>query len=313
MEKACRAVLESFDEHTLPDLDVVTCGALELFADTPPPALDLAACAQPIVLGSGNAEAVGRIIFQNHDALFASESTYTHALAKARSAVENAVIISASGSKHAVELVEALQNTGLSPWLYTTEGSSEAANLLDDGRVLVFPKNREPYTYNTSTYMGMLFAYSGEDPEKIHHFIETVVDPALSDTLSMYDAFYFLIPSEYVLIKDMFLTKFDELFGGRVSGRAFTMKESMHAKTVVPYEKECFISFGQENVLFGDADRRVHIPLPDDVGYAGMMAIGYYVIGQIQKQHPPYFKDALASYVAQASEMFNTEITSIVE
>lgn len=308
-----RQDLETFTIDTLPDLDVVTLAALELFAEEPVPPLDLSSCMHPLVLGSGNAEVVGRILFEDHDALYADESTYPMVLRKARSDIEHAVVISASGSKHAVELTKAMKELGLSTWLYTTNKESDAGSILPEERVVVFPKNREPYTYNTSTYMGMLLSKTEEDPKSILDHLEEVVSKEIPENLDTYDAFYLLVPDEYIKIKDMFLTKFDELFGGRVSGRVHTFDQTKHGKTVVPSEKECFISIGVENTVFGSPEHRVSLSLGEHTGYGAMMAVGYYLIGHIQKQHPPYFKENIEGYAKDASKLFNTNITPIVE
>ena len=85
-----------------------------------------------------------------------------------------------------------------------------------------------------------------------------------------------------------------------------------HAVTVVP-SNELFVSLGEENTMWGEPDKRLHIPLPENAGYATMMAIGYYVIAQIQKQHQPYFKENIAAYTKQASGIFGNTINPIVE
>lgn len=313
MDQSNLETLTQFDEHTLPDLDVAVLGALELFADTELPSVDLSSCSHPLVLGSGNAEVTGRMLFEDQDALYASESNYERVLRKARSEVESAVIISASGGKHAVEMARVMKEKGLETWLYTNNPDPKAGEHVPEDHVLIFPKNREPYTYNTSTYMGMLMGHTGENPEKLHEFITENVMSVIPEDLSSYHAFYFILPPEVIMVRNMLLTKFHELFGACVSGRVFTHEESKHAKTVVPSEKECFVSFGVENNDFGTESRRVHIPLPEGVGYVGMMAIGYYVIGHIQKQHPPYFKEHVGEYVRKASELFDQEIAVIVE
>ena len=111
----------------------------------------------------------------------------------------------------------------------------------------------------------------------------------------------------------MLNTKFDELFQPAVSGRVFTPEQSKHAKSVVKYDKEMFISFGYENKLFGDSDKRLNIPLPTNCDYGGIMAVAYYVIGKIQKQHPPYFKDGIDDFTKNASKIFGQKIPSLVK
>lgn len=50
---------------------------------------------------------------------------------------------------------------------------------------------------------------------------------------SRYDAFYLMVPPALDSIREMFLTKFDELFGPLVSARVFTFEQTKHAKTVL--------------------------------------------------------------------------------
>lgn len=313
MQSTTREILEQFDERSLPDLDVAVFGALELFEAAALPVLP--DVARPLVLGSGNAAVVGRLLFEDQDAYFADESTYKHELARHKNHIATAVIISASGGKDAVGIAQKLGQEKISTWLFTNNErvSSSAGQYVGPSRTIVFPKNREPYTYNVSTYMGMLFAKTHEDTKAIRTFIEEAIAKKIPDTLGKFDAFYFILPVQFIAMKDMFLTKFDELFGARVSARVFTPAQSRHAKTVVSSETECFISFGEENTVFGNANARVHIPLPENAGYAALMAIGYYVIGQIQKQHPPYFKDNIGAYVKQAPALFGETISVIVE
>ncbi len=302
-------IIKNFDEKSLPDLDVVTLAALELFSNAKLPVLNVNRFRHPLILGSGNALVAARAIFSHSQAVFADESNYESAVFAGQS--DGAYIFSASGSKHAVTFAKALSQKGIPTVLITTTTKSPAELAVPAMDVLVFPKNREPYTYNASTYMGMFLAATRENPNKIKDFITTEVLNHIPNTIGEYDAYYLLLPEAFSPIASMFVTKFDELFGSRLLGRAFTFEQSKHAKTVVKNEKELFISFGRENNSFGQS--RLYIPLPDDVSYAAMMAIGYFVIGHIQKNKPPYFKDSIGEYMKEASELFGNELTVIVE
>ena len=63
-------VLNTFTIDTIPDLDVAVLGALELFQKEKLPRIEIS-YKRPLVVGSGNAEATGRIIFEDTDAVFA--------------------------------------------------------------------------------------------------------------------------------------------------------------------------------------------------------------------------------------------------
>lgn len=287
-------ILDAFDLKNIPDLDVAVLGALELFQKEHVPKLGVSTYKRPLVVGSGNAEATGKIIFANLNAVFASESTYEEKLKNIRD-IDGVIIISASGGKHAPIIATRAKEFGKRITLITNNPHSEASKVVGDEQTFVFPKNREPYTYNTSTYMGMIIGKTGENPEEISRFISEHIDVRALPNLSKYDKFFLIVPPKFSSIIRMLEVKFIELFGRRIAHDIETSEYMKHAVTVVPSD-ELFISFGDENTLWGEPKNRLHIPLPKNAGYAAMMAIGYYVIAQIQKQHQPYFKENITVY-----------------
>jgi hypothetical protein len=307
-----RDTLETFNLTTIPDLDVVVLGALELLAETDLPSLDFSRFVKPLVLGSGNAFLTAQIVFAEQQAVFGDESSYVHKLST-ESGIDGVVIFSASGSKHAVAMVADLLKEGLEVHLVTNTVDSPASDLLGVECVHVFPKNREPYTYNTSTYLSPILGKTGEDASVISDFIMQEVSPKLLRNFGDYSAFTILIPSRLEHTRAMLRTKFDELFGPMLTGRVFTDEEVKHAKTVVTSGDELFISFGVENNYYGLPKNRLAIPLPDNADYGAMLAVSYFVVGNIQKANPPYFKNGIEAYVATASEIFGQELTPIVE
>jgi hypothetical protein len=304
--------LETFTEDSLPDLDVAVLGALEFFDGTVLPELAFGEFERPLVVGSGNAAIAGRILFSGTRAIFANESTFDGVF-RNRDDFDAVVVVSASGGKHAAGIVNTAVNEGVDTFLITNTEDSPSGKLLEPSRVQVLPKVREPYTYNVSTYLGMFLTQERIAAADLAAFIEGRVAPRVPENFSAYDAFFITVPESLDAVKGMLATKFDELFGAKVSGRVFTLEEAKHAKTVVPSESECFLSFGEENAAFGAPDARVFIPLPEQAGPAALMTVAYYVIGCIQKQHPPYFKEHIAAYAREASEIFNQEIRPIVE
>jgi len=305
-----RDTLESFTLETLPDLDVVTLGALELFSSTPLPQVDFHRFARPLVVGSGNAAITGRLLFDDVDAIFADETNYLDKLEQFPQ-IDGAFLLSASGSKHAVPIAEMLSKSEIETVLLTNNEEAPAAAYA--AQTYVFPKNREPYTYNTSTYMGMLLSKTKEDASLIAAHLINEVGPIIPHDLASYGAFYLILPEAFALMREMFQTKFDELFGPKIVGRIFSYEQTKHAKTVIKREDELFISFGVENEFFGDPAHRLFVPLPSSASYAAMMATAYFVIGAIQKQHHPFYKERIAQYAKETSEAFGSTITPIVE
>jgi len=278
------------------DLQEVVIDALKLHGSYRLPALRLGTPTRRLVVASGNAFATGKIIFADEHAVFADEGQYQRALQKIPG-IDGAVVISASGQKDASGIVGYLKER-LETYLLTCNVESAAARLLPKDHVVVTRRNPEPITYNTSTYLGMILAKTREKVKPILEHIEREVKPRIPSNLTKYDAFFLIVQPEFDLVREMFVTKFDELFGPMLTGRCYTWRQTLHAKTVVPSEKELFISFGYDNELFGYEEARLNIPLPQGAGYAAMMAVGYYVIGHIQAQFPPWFKRNADRYEA---------------
>jgi hypothetical protein len=186
-----RNELQTFTLSSLPDLDAVTIGALQLFAETPLPEVDYRQFSRPLVVGSGNAAVAGKILFNDVDAVFADESSYMQKL-ETHTAIDGAFLISASGSKHAVSIVKELVSRSIPTILLTNNEFAPAKEFLPEEASFVFPKNREPYTYNTSTYMGMLLSKTKEDPSFIESYIEREVLPRIPHNLNSYGAYYLI-------------------------------------------------------------------------------------------------------------------------
>lgn len=307
-------ILQNFRVDDLPNLDTVVLAALELFSSNSTPEIDTSIYKHPLVVGSGNAEATGKILFETADAIFASESNFEQKL-QANPHIDGVVLISASGSKHAPIIAKRSKELGRHVTLITNTPNSQAAIELDtehDDEQFVFPKNREPYTYNTSTYMGMILGATKEDPAMIMKFInETFATVQLPD-FTAYDKYYLIVPAKFSGIIRMLQVKFIELFGRNIARDIETDEYVAHATTVAP-SNELFISFGNKNTQWGSTENRLHIPLPDNADYAAMMAVSYYLVGQIQKAYPSYFKDNIVQYTAEVSEIFGAEILPIVE
>jgi hypothetical protein len=309
----CLLVLKNMSVKQIPNLDVVLIGALEKFIRDGVLVLKLPPFKRPLIVGSGNAAVTGQIIAEqlNLDAIFADEGNYLAKL-KSISAIDGAILISASGSKHAISISSELKKRKLPVVLLTNNPNAPAMDAIGPQFTHIFAKNREPYTYNTSTYMSMILGASGEDPQKILSYITSTIDPIVSK-IAKKKAYMFLVEPKFDLVRPLLYTKFDELFGGVVCGRIFTTEQVKHAKTVVPSRDEFIISFGFDNKVYGFTQNRLTIPLPKWAGPATAMAISYYVVGKIQAAHPGYFKKNIVTYCKDASKIFGQELKPIVE
>lgn len=306
--------LENFELNDIPNLDIAVLGALELFQQKSLPQIDISAYKHPLVVGSGNAEAAGRIIFDKIDAIFASESSFETKL-KNIPAIDGVVIISASGEKHAPIIARVARDMGKPVTLITNSPNSSTSKEFTDEQgysEYVFPKNREPYTYNTSTYMGMILGGTKENPAEIEKFINESIGTLQFPDFSKYDKYFLIVPPEFSGIIRMLQVKFIELFGRNIARDVETSEYVVHATTVAPSD-ELFISFGEPNDKWGNPKNRFFVPLPENADYVAMMAIGYYMVAQIQKTYPHYFKDNIADYIEKVSKIFGQTLSPIVE
>ncbi|MDA3855225.1 MAG: hypothetical protein PF569_03130 [Candidatus Woesearchaeota archaeon] len=303
-------LIEKISENNLPSLCTVTLAALELFTKEGLPKIKFPVFKNPIIVGSGNAKVTSEILFSNVDAIFADENNYENVLKRKP---DGAIIFSASGSKHAPIIAKKYKDKKLKTTLVTCTPNSPAEIILGEQNTIITNKNREPYTYNTSTYMGWILAKTRENPEEIYDFIKKKIISKIPKNLKDYNGFLLITPNQFSNVNQLFETKFIELFGRKVARDVKTYEELKHAITVVPNKKELCIKFGKgDDVIFeGDV---LNIPLPENINIGAMMAIGYYVIGNIQEQMPQYFKKNIKEYVKTASsKSFGKGISVIVE
>lgn len=284
--------------ENIPNLDEIVIKTLDFFAQDPPPSFDVSSYNFPFVVGSGNAYNTGLILFSEKSAVYADESNFKKIAASYETAINNkmitqAVVISASGGKDSVWEIELAKKYGLTTSLLTTKSESDAAKIAD--KVFVFKSIPEPYTYNTSTYMGMIMASTGENPVSIK---ESVLSLQFPDNFDSYNAYAFVLPDKFMPICPMLEIKKSELFGPKISLRAFSQGHARHAKFVIRDKDELVISLGQENKHFGEPQNRWDIVDIEGLSFAGIMALTYYIVGKIQISKPSYFKDNIVNYVS---------------
>ncbi len=276
------------------DLDECVINALKLFSKTDLPVVKNP-FKNPLIVGSGNAAATGKFLFRG---VYANESNYLDKLKEGKT--DGCILISASAGKHAPIIAKRIKKRKIKSILLTNNPNGNATKLVD--KTYIFPKNIEPYTYNTSTYLGMILSKTKENPKQILKFLQGISIPALNK----YDSYYFIVPEKFDLIREFFMTKFDELFGPKIQGKIFTFEESKHAKTVIKSKKQLFISLGVKNKVFGESRLDYKIPASADFGL--MLCLGYYIIGKIQKDNPQWFKRSIESYIREASELFGEKM-----
>lgn len=287
----------------LPNLDESVLKALDFFKNNPPAKFKLKTNSLRFVVGSGNAFNTGKIIFKEQPAIFASESDFREKLIAYKNLIKSgvikeALIISASGEKDAAWEIEAAKKYGLKTTLMTCSPNSSGAKLADS--VIAYRKIAEPQTYNISTYLGMIMSVSGEKAQDIKNTIKKL---HLPKNYTSYSAYTFVLPDEFAEITPMLEIKRHELFGPHLSLRAFSAGEARHAKFVMPWEKELVISLGK-NKYFGLKEHRFQVKMPKNYGPGLVMALTYYLIGQIQKAKTPYYKKNIAKYCVEGPKAY---------
>lgn len=282
--------------NVIPDLDSIVSRTLDFFIQNPPVKIDLEAYDFPFVVGSGNAYNTGTILFSGKSAVFADESDFRSLIEAYKPAIDKglitqAIIISASGEKDSVWEIELAKEYGLETTLLTCGADSSAAKIAD--KVFAYRKIAEPYTYNTSTYLGMVLSSTNEDLEAVRRFVN---DLELPENFGQHDAYSFVLPDRFGNICPMLDIKRHELFGPHVSLRAFPEGHARHAKFVISSEKELIIGVGGAIDHFGHPDHRLEIEIPEDAGFGFVLALTYFITGKIQASKHPYFKENIENY-----------------
>ena len=247
----------------------------------------------PLVLGSGNAIETGKILFRKNPALFASESDAPDKIGLAE--IQEIVVISASGSKHAPILIDLAHEHKKVAHLISSTPNSEASGKADHS--YIFPKISEPYTYNTSTYFGYIYWSESQNYslENVKNYLQNLEKNLENFDFSRFSSFFVVIPNEFALLKNMIETKFIELFGRKVARDVATFEQIKHAMTVIPDDNELFVVFGNEkNQQFGK--NQLDLPIFDRENYGPMMLGAYFTVGKIQRALPNYFMENIAQY-----------------
>jgi hypothetical protein len=205
-----------------------------------------------------------------------------------------------------------LKNNNLDTYLVTCSENSSAEKIIGKNKTLITKKIKEPYTYNTSTYLGWILAFTRENPSKIKKEILKIEKKIKDFDFGLYSGFLLGIRNEFELLEKLFNVKFVELFGRQISRDVYTFEELKHAVTVVPCKSELAIAFGGE--LFDFENDILEIPLNKNCKMGEMMAIGYYVIGKIQEKHKQYFKENIGRYIKRLNKTsFGKGLKIIVE
>lgn len=302
--------LETFTLENLPSLDEVVLWALELFETKELKKLDISKFKKPLIAWSGNAIVTAKIIFSKIDAIFCDETNIDECLKKD---IDGLIICSASWEKHAVIFANKAKNLWIETKLLTCNANSTTQKIIWKENVVVTHKNREPYTYNTSTYMWWILAITWENPKEIKKFILNDIDAILKNIdFTNFDSFLLISPDKFSSLNQLFIVKFIELFGRKIARDVFSYEHLKHAITVVPHKKELLISFWDWDLNYNW--NILNILLPKNCDLWAMMAIAYYVIWKIQTSFPPYFMKNIWKYIEDVNKTeFGKNLKVIVE
>lgn len=285
--------LTIFDEKSIPSLNEVVLWALELFSKKQSKKLNLDFFKKPLIAWSWNAYVTAKIIFEWTNAIFCDETNFNKYIKKD---VDWLIILSASWEKHASIFAKKAKDKNIPTKLLTCNKDSTTWKIIWKENTIVTWKNREPYTYNTSTYLWWILAITNENPKQILNFIKNKIDPILNKTnFSKYDSYLLVTPNRFSWVNQLFNVKFIELFWRKIARDVFSFEHLKHAITVVPHNKELCINFWEENKIH--KWNQLFIPVPEDCWLWMMISIWYYTIGKIQNSYPHYFKENIYSYI----------------
>ena len=282
----------------LVNLNQAVFDALKFFNKNLSPKLDLSKFGFPLVIGSGNGYNTGLILFSNQAAIFADESSLKKII-KAylplirKKIITQAIIISASGEKDSVWETTLVRKYKLKTTVLTCSPKSSAARMAD--QVKLYQKIAEPYTYNISTYLGMILSATRENPQTILNFLQKI---KLPKNFAKYQSYSFLLPDYFAPIAAMAEVKTREIFGPHLQVRSYSAGQARHAKFIHRWDRELVISLGEKNNYFGEPTHRLDFKLPPNADFGLMLCLIYSLIGKIQEVKPGYFKRNIKKFCA---------------
>ncbi len=285
--------ISKLSEKNILSLDEIVLWALELFEITNLKKINIAGFKKILIAGSGNAIVTAKIIFSEIDAIYCDETSFDKNTNKD---FDLLVILSASWEKHATMFAKKSIKKWIKTLLITCNENSSAWKILWKENTIITLKNKEPYTYNVSTYMWWIIAYTWEKATEIKKFIQEIIDPILKKIdFSKYDSYILITPDNFSLVNQLFIVKFIELFGRKIARDVFSYEQMKHATTVIPHNGELCITFWEWEIIF--KWNKLNFPLPKECWLWTIMAIWYYIIWKIQNSYPQYFKDNIWDYI----------------
>ncbi len=310
MDKSNLEILKTFNLNSLPTLDIAVLGALELFVENHPTKLNFGE-KNSLIIGSEGAFSAGKIIFADKSTFFANQTNFEKILIQNPNLTQ-AIIISASGGKDSTAIAKKISDK-IDTKLLTANENPPVGKFLKKENIIMFPKNREPYSYNVSPYLGMIIGQTDENPTEIGNFLQNEIANQIPKNLADFNSFIFILPDQFAEIKNLITIKFEELFGSKINVRAHAFSSIWHAKTIVPNKKELLINLSGQDLSDLEISNCLNLKTPSLVGFGTMFALTYFLIGKIQKANPPHFKENLIGYVKIISKFFGEEISPIVE
>lgn len=286
-------LLKNTNEKNLASLDLVVMAALDLFSSDLSVKIPDFDFKKPVIVGSWNAKNTSKILYENRDVYYADENNYKEIISMPW--VDWVVIFSASWGKHAPIVAQYAKEKKLRVKLVTCNENNETNKIIWVENIIVTPRNLEPYTYNTSTYMWWIIAKTKENPKEISDYIEQQLKTKIDIDFTKYNSFLFVIPNKFANIAPLIEVKFIELFWRNIARDVKTFEEMKHAVTVVPNPKELCIRFWKQDIYF--SWDMIDIELPDFLWLAWFMAVSYFLVWFLQNQFPPYFKNHIENYI----------------
>ena len=304
-------IMNNFNTSNIPSLDICVLGGLEFFMNEKITSFPKIEYEKSLVVGSGNALICAKILFRGRGYLFCSESSYIETLENLKE-IKRVILISSSAKKHAPSILKNSKEIyGKKTYLLTNNLCADK-KICD--KVFNFKKNKEPYTYNFTTYIDMILSKTKEDVLKIYNFILKDFQKQIKDfDFSKYTSFFIILEDKFSEACPMIRTKFEEIFGPKLNYQVCSYSQTLHAKTLIEDDNQLFISLNVKNDFFGNPQNRLNLNFYEFYDYAFLISVSYYLVGVIQNSKPHYFKQNLVSYCDKISKKFDQKLSPIVE
>jgi hypothetical protein len=259
------------EQEKIEKLDHYAIKTLESLPNWKYPELKIEKSGKNIFMGSGDAANTGKIFAQILGGRALNVCNYQIFFENEPNRDSDIYIVNASGGKDGLKMAKWLTERNWHPKLLTNNPEPPAGKYLRPEDIFVFPADKEPPTYNVSTYASMIYWLLKEDLPQIEDKIKNLEIP----DLRKYKFIFFMVQDKYETLGRMATRKIAETLAG-VGANGCGYSNAVHGMLTQPNKDRLVFCMNCKYEGSGDV-----YELNID-SYLGLLLCIHYIVGKNQ-------------------------------